>query len=96
MKKVTWMDKVGWKHVSWIRDNDDESMASQGIPDDPPNFDDIFEESKREFNNLLIDMDILCYNDLERVQSGLTSAILTILRSKVINRFKTKKHGGIK
>lgn len=95
MKKVIWMDKSGWKHVSWVRDNDPEEMYSKGIPDDPPNFDDIFEEAKREFNNILIDMEILCYNDLERVQNGLTSAILSILKSKIINRFKTKRHGGI-
>lgn len=95
MRKVIWMDGSGWKHVSWIRDNDPDTEAKAGIPDDPPDMGDIFEEGKREFHNLLIDMDILCYNDLERVQSGLTSAILTTLKSKVINRFKVKRHGGI-
>lgn len=90
MKKVIWTDEQGYKHVSLLRDIDPDSAASAGIPCDPPDLSNILDDAKKELHNELINLGLLSYNDVVRMQSGIDSAIRHVLRSKIVLAYKQK------
>jgi hypothetical protein len=89
MKRVTWEDQHGYKHVSMVRDSDGVEAGPKGIPVGPPDLELVdWEEVKRNLNNLLVEMDILTYRDIQRQNSGVSTAVRSVLTSQIVNIFK--------
>lgn len=93
MKSVTWTDQTGRKHVSIIRDNDDDSLAKRGIPKDPPNVDSILDSCKIELHNALVEQGLLCYNDVVAAQNAVTNIVNGIIKQKILLAYKQREGG---
>jgi hypothetical protein len=60
MKLVKWIDDDGWKHQSLIREDMDDNLAYQGLPQDPPSLSELdCEELFKTLNNLLVDRNLI-------------------------------------
>lgn len=96
MKEIKWTDSDGRRRVRLIRNRDPASVAqTQGIPQEPPDLDRLnWEQIKVDLHNRLMDLGLLTWKDVQRSQTGVTSAILTVLRKRVINLYKEKSKGG--
>jgi hypothetical protein len=93
MRDVVWIDKTGRKHVSTIRDTDDDSMAKRGIPKDPPNIDAILDNSKIKLHNALVERGLLSYNDVKAAQNALTNLVDGIIRHEILLAYKLREGG---
>ena len=92
MKLIKWTDRNGYRHLSWLRDGDDEGMAAQGIPNDPPDlsaFD--WEELKRELHNWLVDNGLICWKDVQESQTGLTSCLHAVFKRRLIQLYRDRE-----
>jgi hypothetical protein len=90
MKKVIWHDDYGTKHVSLLRDYDNEMLAKHGIPLDPPDLEEIFRDGAREFHNILVDRGLLEYNDIVAAQTAISQILLEVFKNKIVLAFKLK------
>jgi len=89
MKRVIHIDKSGFKRVYAIRDNDDPSKAHQGIPIGPPDLRVLdWDEIVKELNNALVDSGVITIEDLNINNSGITAALTSIVRKRIINLYK--------
>jgi hypothetical protein len=60
MKIVIWKDKHGYKHRSLLRDTDRDDQAAYGVPQDPPDLNQIdWEEVKKEIHNHLVEKGLI-------------------------------------
>jgi hypothetical protein len=91
MKKVIWKDSHGWSRCSLIRDNDSESSAPQGIPQELPPISEILRDAEMELNNELVERGLFTYADVVRSQNGITAAIVQVFRNKLLNAYKQKE-----
>lgn len=81
MRAVKWEDKDGWKHRSLVRDDDPDSAAPGGIPQDPPNIRELdWEGVMRDINNAFVDQEILTWADVQRTQTMKNIATSAIKR----------------
>lgn len=95
MKKVLWTDDNGIKHVSMIRDNDLDENAKMGIPCDPPKeILQLGDEVMKDIWNTLVENGILSYNDVQRSQYGVSSAIQAALKNRIIMLYKLHYKAG--
>jgi hypothetical protein len=96
LKEIKWTDPDGRKRARLIRNRDPASLAqTQGIPQEPPELDRLnWQQIKVDLHNRLMDLDLLTWKDVQKAQTGVTSAILTVLRKRVINLYKEKDKGG--
>lgn len=90
MRVVIYTDERGIMHRSLIRDQDPDSMAESGIPDDPP---DViggidWDSVAVELHNLLIQRGVINWDTAVRMQNGLSSAILSVLKPKVVQLYR--------
>lgn len=90
MKRVKWIDAKGWKHVSLLRDTDDELKPERGIPLDPPPIESILEDAAMELNNELVDRGILTIEDVIQSQNGVSAAILNVFRRKILDAYRNR------
>lgn len=89
MKSVQWTDERGYLRVSLLRDNDDVSLAPQGIPISPPDLDRLdWDEIKRELHNLLVERGLFDYADVVAQQNGVSAAIVTVLKRKLVALYR--------
>jgi len=96
LKEVKWTDPDGRRRVRLIRHRDPASLAqTQGIPQEPPDLDRLdWEQIKVDLHNRLLDLGLLTWKDVQAAQQGVTGAVLTMLRKRVINLYKEKSKGG--
>lgn len=88
MKKVTWTDKDGYRHISLLRDIDPDGLAQSGISCDPPFIDQLdWQAIKKEIWNLIIDRGITDLSDL----SGLRNAIITPIYKRMIALYRSNE-----
>lgn len=87
MKRVIWTDRQGFKHASLIRDNDPETEAVFGIPDDPPDMGPTLENFKKILHNEFVDRGITSYRDYVIKQNEI-SAIFSMLKRDIIGTFR--------
>jgi predicted nuclease with TOPRIM domain len=74
-----------------LRDGDPESMAEKGIPVMPPDLNGVdWEDVKRELHNALVDQGLFTWQDVQREQRGVTSAVKTCLHRRVIELYRQK------
>lgn len=91
MKKVVWVDKHGYKHASLLRDNDPPENAHLGIPQDPPDLSRLdWEGMRRDLHNLLVERELITWQDVQAAQTGIQQAILTVFRSPIVRLYKSK------
>jgi hypothetical protein len=90
MKKVTYTDEEGYKHMALIRDTDPDTMAPQGVPCDPPDVRDLdWIAILREMNNLLVDRG---FTNLQSLNiGGLDNSIITPIKRRLVAAYKQKE-----
>lgn len=92
MRFVIWEDEQGLRHRSVIRDDDPDELAEKCIPQDPPDINDLdWDEIKRDLHNALVSRGLFNYDDLIHSQNGVTGAIMTALRSRLIALYKQRR-----
>lgn len=93
MKKVVWIDKMGYKRVSLIRDEDPDEMAEMGIPVGPPEVlgELDWQSLGRDLNNLLVERGVLEWKDVVEQQNSVVSAIMTVFKRPVVGAYKSAR-----
>ena len=92
MRMVIWDDADGYKHRSAVRDFDSDELAMHGISQDPPTIEDLdWEAIKRDLHNSLVNRGLFDYKDLIRTQNGVTGAIMSALRGRLIELYKRRR-----
>lgn len=92
MKIVVWTDKDGYNHRSLLRDSDPDSIASSGVPLDPPSVDQLdWEGIKRDLHNALIDRGLHDMQDVQKQQNGVTSSIISVLKRPLMSLYKMQE-----
>lgn len=87
MKVLTWEDKHGYKYRSLVRNDDDNPEI--GLPDNIPDLNQIdWEQVKKELHNRLTENELITWKDVQLSQNGVTSAILSVLKRRIINLYK--------
>lgn len=95
MKLVQWTDEDGWKHQSLIRDDMDDSLAYQGMPQDPPDLNELdCEQLFRDLHNLLVDRNLLTMEDLQG-NNNLRNAVEVVFFRSIFELYRKKSIGGI-
>jgi hypothetical protein len=85
------VEKDGYLNAYLVRDIDSEKMAEEiGIPINPPDLCVILDNAKKELHNELVNRGLFNFDDVQKAQSGITEAILTVLRRKVIEAYRSK------
>ena len=77
MRKVEWTGDDGRRHVSSVRNGDPDAIAPMGISLDPP---DVingldWDAIKVALHNELLDRGLVCWDDVQARQGGLTAAV---------------------
>ena len=91
MKKVSWNDESGKKHVALVRNTDLDSVAIAGfgISQDPPDVSLIdWDTVQIELHNELLNRSLLTKEDVERSQNGVSSAIIRVLKKKILALYR--------
>jgi hypothetical protein len=92
MKIVPWTDSDGKKHQSLIREGDPDSMAETGIPNDPPDLNQLdWNEIERELHNRLIEAGLITWRDVQRSQNGLTGIVRAVVLKRIIQLYKLRE-----
>lgn len=89
MRKVQWVDENGWKHVSWLKDNEPDSKAPEGLSHDPPDINRIhWDEIKKEIHNRMVDMELNSWSEVVKHQNALTSIITGAVKRHLVFLFR--------
>lgn len=89
MRTVIWEDRNGYTRASLVRDGDPDEAAESGIPVSPPDLDQIdWEEVKRDLSNNLVRKGLFTYEDMQKAQNGIRSAVILALHKKVVDLYK--------
>jgi hypothetical protein len=92
MRRVTYVDRRGYKKVALIRDTDPDEAAAQGLPLGPPDLDELdFEEVKREINDSLVREGVLSIRDLSRQPSAVTIAVRDAMVHRIVALMKNRE-----
>lgn len=86
MKEVTYK-KDNKIQKSLIRDSDSENLAEQGIPLNPPIFDDILDEAKTNLYNDLVERGVFDVDSLNRRNGVLSSLVNKHITRKIVERY---------
>lgn len=95
MRSVIWTDDRGLRHHSLLREHEDDSMAPEGMPQDPPDVVNRidWQQVAHDLHNQLVDRHLFTEADLQADRSGtlLTGAVLAALRRRVIMLYRQEK-----
>jgi hypothetical protein len=92
MRIVIKEDRFGYKRAYWVKNEDHDDSAEEGIPLNPPDLDLLeWEEVKRDLHNMLVDRGLFTWVDVQRAQNGVTSSILAAMRKKVISLYRNRE-----
>jgi len=94
MKRVIWTDKNGLRRCSQLRDTDDSSNPSIGIPIEPPPIDTILEDAKLEMRNALVDAGLFTWNDVMIQQIALSVIVKKIIHTKLVMAYRQGERNG--
>lgn len=90
MRRVIWIDRQGYRHASLVRDNDPDSEAVFGVPDDPPDMSFVLENFKKILHNEFVERGITSYQDYVNKQNEI-SAIFSMLKRDIIHTFRVNE-----
>jgi len=93
MKVTRWIDDSGYQRMSIIRDDDNKVMhAAYGLRRGPPDVTTLdWEEIVRDLHNALTDRNLFTYKDMVQSKDGVSSAILSALKRKVVTLYKQQR-----
>jgi len=92
MKVIRWIDDSGYGRVSIVRDEDSILEAASGLQNGPPDVTTLdWENVVKDLHNALVDRKLFSYQDVIKSKDGVTSAILSALRRKVITLYKQRR-----
>jgi len=92
MRIVIKTDRFGYKRAYWVKNEDSDDVAEEGIPLNPPNLDFLeWEEVKRDLHNMLVDRGLFTWMDVQRAQNGVTSSVLAAMRKRVISLYRNRE-----
>lgn len=92
MRIVPWTDSNGYRHQSLVREGDPDSAAETGIPNDPPDMDDLdWDEIKRDLHNRLVEAGLITWRDVQRSQNGLTGIVRATVHKRIIQLYKLRE-----
>jgi len=95
VKLVQWRDSQGYFHLSLLREDDHDSDAPQGLPQDPPDLSTIdWKAVMQDLHNELVVRRLVTLDDVTKSQSALTAAILASLKQRLIALYRDAKMGG--
>lgn len=90
MRLVEWLDEDGYKHLSWIKDNDLDISAPKGIKADPPILDQIdWKQVEKELHNALVERRLSNWQAVMKSQSGVNSTIISVLKRKIVALYRS-------
>lgn len=92
MKNVIWVDKKGFKHRSFLKDDMNESEPKLGYVSDPPNVvaEIDWDTVAKDLHNELVNRGLYSLEDVVEQQNGLTGAILSVIKRKVKELYKRR------
>ena len=89
MKIARWIDTGGYQRISIVRDDDEYADMTHGLRKGPPDITTLdWENIVRELHNALVGRNLFTYEDVLRSQNGVTSAILSTLKRRVVGLYK--------
>lgn len=88
MKRVFYTDKDGWVRCSLVRDSDTENNPAIGVPLNPPDLTNVLDNSKKLLHNELVSRGLFTFDDIQKAQSGLSSAILAVFKNAIIEEYR--------
>ncbi len=92
MKVTHWVDSAGYQRVSIVRNDDDTLEATHGLQKGPPDITLIdWENVVKDLHNGLVSRKLFSYQDVVRSKDGVTSAILSALRRKIVTLYKQQR-----
>jgi len=92
MRMVVVEDRFGYKRAYWVKNEDPDSAAEEGIPVSPPNLDNLdWELVKRDLHNMLVDRGLFTWMDVQRAQNGVTASILAAMRKRTIALYRNRE-----
>ena len=92
MRIVIQKDRFGYKRAYWVKNEDSDDMAEEGIPLSPPDLDLLeWEEVKKDLHNMLVDRGLFTWMDVQREQNGVTAAVLTAMRKRIIMLYRNRE-----
>jgi len=92
MRSVLWTDRAGREHRSLVRDGDPDSQAPYGIPQDPPDLNQLdWEGIKIEIHNRLVKAGLVTWMDVQRGQNRITGIIQAVLKRKIVRLYRQQQ-----
>lgn len=94
MRLVQWTDDNGYYRLSYVRDDDPDEIAPQGIPVDMPEVKSLdWDRIVRDIHNELVEKRLLTWKDVQESQRGITNTVNTTIRRRLIVLFRTHDGG---
>lgn len=92
MRIVIVEDRFGYKRAYWLKNEEPDSAAEEGIPISPPDLDLLdWETVKRDLHNMLVDRGLFTWMDVQRAQNGVTASILAAMRKRTIALYRNRE-----
>lgn len=92
MKVTRWIDSNGYQRVSVVHDKDSVLEAVHGLRKGPPDITALdWEDIIRDLHNELVDRKLFSYQDVIQSKSGISGAILSVLRRRIITLYKQRR-----
>lgn len=88
MRLIQQIDKDGYKHLYYIKDNDPDT--AKGISADPPDIESLdWKAIKKEIHNGLVDNRLIQLSNIRRSDSGLNGIILRAFQRRILDLYRS-------
>ena len=92
MRLVEWTDGEGFKHLSWLKDNDPDHRASEGLSHDPPDVNLLdWHSIKQELHNRLVEMRLTDWSKVQEKQNAITGILQGIIKRHLIALYRSSE-----
>lgn len=89
MKTVSWTDARGYERRSLLPSGEPDELARLGVPQDPPDLDDLdWDAIKRELHNEIVARGLFTFRDVQRSQGGLVGAAQVTLVKHLVALYR--------
>lgn len=90
MRRVEYTDEHGYKRVVLVRAEDEDPRV--GIPVGPPDLRELdWDDFRRDLNNVLVERNLLTWEDVINQQNGLRGAIVQAMRNRLALLYKRER-----
>lgn len=95
MKLIEWTDDEGWKHLSFVKDNEGPGKGPEGINSDPPDVNEIdWYSIKMELHNRLVEKRLTDWSKVQKEQNAISSILQSIIKRHLVALYRqTEKEG---